>query len=146
MSQWTQRHPHQKLLCLKFFKVCCLIALTQIKQLNAHIARRQTIFIKAVQNCKRNGKWRTKVTKGPSVQYTLNAQRAVKQTTQPKNVGRAQVRIYAPREVKQKQNHHPDQETRRPPISMTNSQVPYQVILPLRSQIQKTNCATTPNE
>ena len=86
------------------------------------------------------------MTKSPSVQHTLNAQRAVKQTTQPKNVGKAQVRIYAPREIKQKQNHHPDQETRRPPISMTNSQVPHQVILSLRSQIQKTNCATTPHE
>ena len=49
-----------------------------------------------------------------------------------------------PREKNQKQNHSPDQETRCPPISMTNSQVPHQVILSLRSQIQKTNFATTP--
>ena len=82
--------------------------------------------------------------KNPSVRHTLNAQRAVNQTTQPKSVEKAQVRIYVPRGKNQKQNHSPDQEMRRPPISMTNSHMPHQVMLSLRSQIQKTNFATTP--
>ena len=80
-------------------------------------------FLKKLSKLKKKRLMEDKSGKKPHVPHTLNAQRTVKQTTQQKIFES----VHVPRRKNQKQNHPPDQKTRRLAMSMMNSLVSQQL-------------------